>query len=301
MTPTRLPSRLTTAALMVAGIAVAGCASHAPTATSSSATASSAPASWVEDAITLSVGEMTVYGTFRHPAGQARPVPAALLIAGSGPTDRNGNSAIMSGPIDTLQNLAQAMSNDGVASLRYDKLGSGQTGFGPYAADPTKIDMAAFQGEATAALNFLAGQAGVDRSHLMVIGHSEGALYALLLATAAPGTAPPVRALGLVEPQSRRILDQLSKQVHAQVDAAVRAGQLTSAQAAEETATFDTAIQQCRARSSTPPTREPCSRKMPSIRRPWPPSCQEARRCCSPAATPTHRSPARTSTTWLLA
>ncbi len=197
---TRLLPRLTSAVLMVAGIA--GCASHATTATSSSATASSAPASWVEDAITLSVGEMTVYGTFRHPASQDRPVPAALLIAGSGPTDRNGNSAIMSGPIDTLQNLAQVLSNDGVASLRYDKLGSGQTGLGRYAADPTKIGMAAFQDEATAAMNFLAGQAGVDRSHLMVIGHSEGALYALLLATATPGTSPPVRALGLDIPGS---------------------------------------------------------------------------------------------------
>jgi hypothetical protein len=113
--------------------------------------------------------------------------------------------------------------------------------------------MAAFQDEATAALNFLAGQPGVDRSHLMVIGHSEGALYALLLATAAPGAAPPVQALGLVEPQSRRILDHVSEQAHAQADAAVKAGKLTAAQAAENTAAIDKAIQEFRATGQVPP------------------------------------------------
>jgi uncharacterized protein len=223
--PTRLLLRLTSAVLVVAAIGTAGCGSQTHTATSPSATPSSAPA-WVEDAVTFRVGEMTVYGTFRHPAGQGRPVPGALLIAGSGPTDRNGNSAVLPGQIDTLQNLARALSNDGVASLRYDKLGTGQTGLGPYAKDLATIDMTAFQDEAIAALKLLAGQSGVDRSHLMVIGHSEGALYALQLATTAPGTAPPVRALGLVEPQSRRILDHVSQQIHRQADAAVKAGQL---------------------------------------------------------------------------
>ncbi|OBA78150.1 hypothetical protein A9W99_03710 [Mycobacterium sp. 1164966.3] len=196
---------------------------------------------------------MTVYGTLRHPAGEGRPVPGALLIAGSGPTDRNGDSAIMPGPIDTLRNLANTLSDNGVASLRYDKLGTGETGLGPYASDPAKLDMAVFQDEATAALEFLAGHSGVDRDHLMVIGHSEGALYALLLATAAPGTTPPVRALGLLEPQSRRILDHISLQAHAQAGAAVKAGQLSAAQAAESTAAIDRAIAEFRATGNVSP------------------------------------------------
>ncbi|WP_213016727.1 alpha/beta hydrolase family protein [Mycobacterium vicinigordonae] len=195
---------------------------------------------------------MTVYGTFRHPAGQSPGVPAALLIAGSGPTDRDGNSAVMPGQIDTLRNLAQALSDSGVASLRYDKLGTGQTGVGPYAKDPGKLDMAVFQDEASAALSFLAGRPGVDKHRLMVIGHSEGALYALLLATAASGTVPSVRALGLLEPQSRRVLDHVLEQLHAQADAAVAAGKLTTAQAAEYTAAFDKAIQEFRATGQVP-------------------------------------------------
>src|ERR1700747_1124993 len=180
--PMRLLAGLTGAVLIVVGLAA--CGSNTPAAKSPSATASSpAPGSRVEDGVCFPVGDMAGDGTFRHPAGQGRPVPGALLTAGSGPTDRDGNSAVLPGSIDTLKNLAQTLSNDGVASLRYDKLGTGHTGAGPYAKDPTKLDLAVFQDEATAALNFLAGQSGVDRSHLMVVGHSEGALYALQLDT----------------------------------------------------------------------------------------------------------------------
>ncbi len=254
----RLPGLLG-AALIAAGPGVAGCTSEPRTASPPSPTASAGPAGWVDDAVSFSGADMTVYGTFRHPAGRG-VVPAALLIAGSGPTDRNGDSALIPGQVDTLRNLAQALSDDGVATLRYDKLGTGQTGLGPYAADPGKVDIGAFQGEATAALQFLAGQPRIDRTRLMVVGHSEGALYALTLATAAPGIVPPVHALGLVEPASRRILDQLSEQVHAQADAAVRAGRLSPAQAAASTAAIDGAIQAFRDTGQVPPNEPPALR-----------------------------------------
>lgn len=257
MMPTMLLSRLTGALLIVAGIGLAGCVSHTPTVQPPSPAQSSAPGSWVEDAVTFSASGMTVYGTFRHRPGKGGAVPGALLIAGSGPTDRNGDSALMTGHVDTLRNLARALSDDGVASLRYDKLGTGQTGLGHFATDPTQLDIGAFQDEASAALNFLAGQSGIARDHLTVIGHSEGALYAMLLATAAPGTAPVVQALGLLEPASRRILDQLSEQVHAQADAAVGSGRLTDARAAESTAAIDKAIQEFRATGKVPPDEPP--------------------------------------------
>jgi uncharacterized protein len=256
--PTRWLPALTVAVLMVSGLAGCG-GGHAqkPREMAPASPAAPAPGSWVEDAVTFPVGDMTVYGTFRHQSGQGQPMPAALLIAGSGPTDRNGNSAVMRGQIGTLQNLAQALSKDGVASLRYDKLGTGQTGLGPYGKDPASIDVAAFQNEANAALTFLAGQPGVDRNRLMVVGHSEGALYALQLATAAPGTAPPVHALGLVEPQSRRILDHVSLQTRAQVDAAVKAGKMTAEEATENMAAIDKAIADFRATGTASPDEPP--------------------------------------------
>ncbi|WP_156749269.1 MULTISPECIES: hypothetical protein [unclassified Mycobacterium] len=257
--PTGSLPRLFVAVLIAAGMGAAGCASQSPAAKPPSGTSSPAPASssWVEDSVSFPVADMTVYGTFRHPAGHGRAVPAALLIAGSGPTDRNGDSAAMPGQVDTLRNLARALSDDGVASLRYDKLGTGQTGLGPYATDPAKVDIGVFKDEAAAALNFLANQSGIDRTHLMALGHSEGALYAMMLATAAPGTVPAVQSLGLVEPASRRILDHVSEQAHAQADAAVRSGRVAAARAAESTAAIDNAIQQFRATGQVPPDEPP--------------------------------------------
>jgi pimeloyl-ACP methyl ester carboxylesterase len=46
----------------------------------------------------------------------------------------------------------------------------------------------------------LAGQRQVDRARLAVFGHSQGGIYALLLASGLAGPAPKVRAVGLLEP-----------------------------------------------------------------------------------------------------
>ena len=215
---------------------------------------------WIDQPVSFQAGGLTVYATYRHPEPSATsPVPAVLLIAGSGPTDRNGNSAELAGPIGTLRAVADWLSADGVASLRYDKLGSGQTGLGRYAGHPATVGVTPFEQEAAAALRFLARQPGVDPARLGVIGHSEGALFALLLATGAdpegsgPGPLPAVRALGLLEPLSERYLDVLTDQVDAQAAAAQRTGQLSARQAASVTRAFTAGVAQLRATGTVPP------------------------------------------------
>jgi len=193
-----------------------------------SATAARA-AGWIDSPVRFSAGGVTIYGTYRHPAHPRGSFPAALLIAGSGPTDRNGNSPEESGPVNTLKTLADWLSEDGVASLRYDKLGSGRTGLGRYLFSVGTIGIKPFDVEATAALTYLARQKGVERARLAVVGHSEGALFALLVATGVAGPAPPVHALALLEPLSVRYLDLITDQITAQVQAAEASGQLTAA------------------------------------------------------------------------
>ena len=212
----------------------------------------STAASWVDEDVSFTAGGITIYGTFRHPAGQTAAVPAVLLIAGSGPTDRNGNSPLLPGPVDTLRELADWLSADGVASLRYDKLGAGETGLGPYAATPAAIGVAPFEQEAAAALRFLARQPGVDAARLGVIGHSEGALFALLLATGNAGAAPAVHALGLLEPLSERYLTVITEQVDGQVAAAERAGRLTAARGSGLEAELAAAVRSLRAHGTVP-------------------------------------------------
>src|SRR3954463_8587987 len=63
-------------------------------------------------------------GTLLLPEGEG-PWPGVLLVAGAGPTDRDGNNPLLPAPIDNLKRLAQALAAHGIASLRYDKRGLG--------------------------------------------------------------------------------------------------------------------------------------------------------------------------------
>jgi pimeloyl-ACP methyl ester carboxylesterase len=196
---------------------------------SASASGSTTISTWVDQNVTFTSQGITIYGTFRHLASSTTRVPAVLLIAGSGPTDRNGNSPLETGPVNTLKTLADWLSEDGVATLRYDKLGSGDTGLGPYQESPGKIGITVYEHEARSALLFLSKQKGVNNEDLGVVGHSEGALFALLLASGASGPTPSIKALGLLEPLSQRYLDLITDQVNASLQAHVKSGAITSA------------------------------------------------------------------------
>jgi hypothetical protein len=208
---------------------------------------------WVDEDVSFVVHGVTVYASFRHPVGDATSLPAVLLIAGSGPTDRNGNSTVEPGPIDTLKTLADWLSDDGVASLRYDKLGSGKTGLGSYASKVDSIGIKPFEQESLAALRFLAARKGVDDQRLGVFGHSEGALFALLLATGHAGKTPPIHALGLFEPLSLRYLTLITVQVDAQVEAQVKAGEITKKLATTVETTLTKAVAHLRATGTVAP------------------------------------------------
>lgn len=214
--------------------------------TTTTVPSTSSHSTWVDQDVTFMAGGLKIYGTYRHPVGEPKIFPGVVLIAGSGPTDRNGNSALESGPINTLKTLADWLSEDGVASLRYDKLGSGQTGVGHYANDPDSVGVKPYEQESAAALKFLAAQKGVNDKLLGVFGHSEGGLFALLLATGHAGTVPPIHALGLFEPLSNRYLSLISIQVKAQVAAQLKSGQISSTLAATVDTTLKKAIKQIR-------------------------------------------------------
>ncbi|MBM4694556.1 alpha/beta fold hydrolase [Rhodococcus hoagii] len=175
--------------------------------------------------ITFTTGAITLHGSLRLPAGSGpdAPAPAVLLLAGSGPTDRNGDSALLPGSIGTLEFLADLLERHGFASLRYDKLGSGSTGLGPYELeDIGDLGFSVFTDAAAAALTFLSDRAAVDPERVYVVGHSEGALIALALAD----SGAKVAGLGLLEPLAVRLLDLLTTQIDGQLTAVVGAGQL---------------------------------------------------------------------------
>lgn len=168
----------------------------------------------------------TIYGTLTLPASMGgQPLPAALILAGSGPTDRNGNSPAIPGDVGTLRHFAATLAAAGVVSLRYDKLASGATGLGSYAAHPGDIGFGVFVDEARAGYNLLAARAEVDPARIMLFGHSEGGLIALVLAQHLQPAGPA--ALALAAPLSVRYLDLLRGQINGQYAAAVAMGQLS--------------------------------------------------------------------------
>jgi pimeloyl-ACP methyl ester carboxylesterase len=121
-------------------------------------------------------GAVTLAGTLTVPAG-AGPFPAAVLIGGSGPTDRDETVA---GHKPFLI-LADFLTKKGIAVLRCDKRGIEQSK-GDYSA-ATMQDLAR---DAQATVAYLKSRKDVDAKRLGIIGHSEGGILAAMVANGAP-------------------------------------------------------------------------------------------------------------------
>jgi pimeloyl-ACP methyl ester carboxylesterase len=128
--------------------------------------------------------------------------PVALLIAGSGPTDRDGNGPGIKPA--TLKKLSQQLAARKIASLRFDKRGAG--GWKPEFGRPEDFRFKDLVGDAVSLANYL--RSSGNFSKLILIGHSEGGLVAIL---AARGT--PVDRLVLLATTARRQGDLLKAQL----------------------------------------------------------------------------------------
>ncbi|MFI5506463.1 hypothetical protein ACIA48_03275 [Mycobacterium sp. NPDC051804] len=168
---------------------------------------------WVDEEVTFTADGLTIYGTYRHERGGPTG-PAALLISESGNTDRNGDNAV-AGPVGNMRQLAELLSDKGVASLRYDKIGTGKTDLGPYAQRPMDVVSAVYTTGAKAAVNYLAEQSATDKSRISVYAVGEGTVHAMALATDTNVGAPKIHSLALFQPLPGRYLDIITNRVRA--------------------------------------------------------------------------------------
>ncbi|RNL87393.1 alpha/beta hydrolase [Halostreptopolyspora alba] len=182
-----------------------------------------------EHSVEFEVGNETRYGTLTLPEDADEPVPGALIISGSGPTDRDGNSPLRP-DANTNRNFAEVLSEAGIASLRYDKLGSGETGMAGRDEDD-RVRYEDFENGVVAAYGKLAGEPGVDPDRLLVLGHSEGALFALRTPRVVQDS-PPIGLL-LAAPPGERYLDTIDRQVTEQVRKAESAGEFDAERATQ--------------------------------------------------------------------
>ena len=129
----------------------------------------------------------------------ARTDTLAVIIPGSGPTDRNGNGPMFSS--DAYRMLAEALADDGVPSLRIDKRGM----FGSSeAGDPNAVTLDSYRGDMAAWLT------AMDRDCVVLVGHSEGGLIALQ-----PVDLPGVCGVVLLATPGRKLGDVLREQLRA--------------------------------------------------------------------------------------
>ncbi|QFZ17163.1 alpha/beta hydrolase family protein [Saccharothrix syringae] len=217
--------------------------------TPAGATPASIPAT--DHEVVFTVEGTKTYGTLHVPAHRrGQRLPAALLLPGSGPTDRDGDQPPAITP-HTLSHLAAALDGQGVATLRFDKYGSGRTGLGAYEGHPEDVDHPAFVRQAAAAYDLLRAHPATDPRALLVVGHSEGALTGLLLADK---VHPRPAGLALLQPQAIRLLDLIALQLHAQLAAAAQAGRLTPEQQRANDQAVDRAVGALRANQPLDPT-----------------------------------------------
>jgi len=133
------------------------------------------PAGMTEREIAFASDGLTLMGTLALPSEGERPFPAVLFLHGSGPVDRDGNAAGMQ--MDAYRQLAHALAQDGIASLRFDKRGVGESeGVSSSASRSDLLD------DLRAAVEALRSHPNIDPDRIILIGHSEGAYLAPILA-----------------------------------------------------------------------------------------------------------------------
>jgi hypothetical protein len=113
------------------------------------------------------------------PINVERP-PVALLIAGSGSTDHDGNGPKVKPA--TLKKLSEQLVARNIATLRYDKRGAG--GWKPRFGRPEDFRFKDYVDDAASLVNYLRNSGHF--SHVIVVGHSEGGLVAILTAQRLP-------------------------------------------------------------------------------------------------------------------
>ncbi|NIE73881.1 lysophospholipase [Pantoea sp. Ap-967] len=158
--------------------------------------------------IDLDTGQGVLHGSLLLPQ-QAVPPPVVLIIAGSGPTDRDGNNPA-SGRIDNLKRLALLLANAHIASVRFDKRGVAASQ--PAAPDERDLSVQRYVDDVVAWSRQL--KADPRFGPLILVGHSEGALIASLAAERA-GASAVITLAGSGRPMADVLREQLAQRMPA--------------------------------------------------------------------------------------
>jgi uncharacterized protein len=151
------------------------------------------PSTFDEQDVTVGSGPLAVPGTLSLPH-RSEPGPAIVLLAGSGPADRDATM----GRNKPLKDIAWGLASRGIAVLRFDKVTYARREEVARRADFTLVDEYVY--DAVAAVNLLAAQSSVDATSIFVLGHSLGGTVAPRVAGTEPSVAGLVILAGGTQP-----------------------------------------------------------------------------------------------------
>lgn len=124
------------------------------------------------DTLTLKVNGTSIHSVLTQPQSKGN-FPLAIFIAGSGPTDLDGNQPMMKN--NSLKKLSEALISQNIATLRFDKYGIAKS------ADPlfdeSKLTIDRYAKDVISLIGLM-GQKGFK--DIFIVGHSEGSLIGLM-------------------------------------------------------------------------------------------------------------------------
>jgi uncharacterized protein len=139
--------------------------------------------------VTFANGSLVLAGTLILPPWPG-PHPVVVTITGSGPQDRD-NAAAELPEYRPYRQLAEALAQVGIATLRYDDRGVGKS-----SGDITTATPAELATDVEAALSYLTGTPDIDAGRIALLGHSEGASVAAMVAARNPKIVAVVALAG---------------------------------------------------------------------------------------------------------
>ncbi len=162
------------------------------------------PLPYQEEEVTFQNDDVTLAGTLTLPEGDG-PFPALILLSGSGQQDRDESLPTVP-DYKPFREIADTLTRQGIAVLRYDDRGvGGSTG------DPASATSADFADDAEAALRYLQGRDDIDGEQVGMLGHSEGGILAAMVAARNPGVAFVISMAGTAVDGYQTILTQVER------------------------------------------------------------------------------------------
>lgn len=160
---------------------------------------------FADEAVQVTTPSGSLFGSLKMPSKPLPQPTVVILIAGSGPTDRDGNGLMATN--NSLKMIAELLSNNGIASIRYDKRGIGASKAAMTREDDLRFDTYVEDAMAWIAFARSRGQFG----KVVVVGHSEGSLIGML-ATQRAGADGFISLAGAGRPIDVVLREQLESQ-----------------------------------------------------------------------------------------